>query len=67
MDDEATELRMILADILLGAVLHPACPTLETVPRATLDQARMVIDRDDVAAAAERARAAQSRGAPTDA
>ncbi|MGR3495390.1 hypothetical protein [Citreimonas sp.] len=54
---EAEQLRMVLADIVLGAVLHPWDDRYEVVPRRNLDKARMMIDHDDVAAAAARARA----------
>ena len=53
---DAEDLRKVLADIVLGAVMHPAHPAYEIIPRATLDEARMVIDQSDLAAAAERAR-----------
>ncbi|MCP4410765.1 MAG: hypothetical protein GY807_24095 [Gammaproteobacteria bacterium] len=49
--------RMILADIILSAVLHPELgDRLELVPRGILDTARMVIDHQDIVAAAQRRR-----------
>lgn len=56
MADEAAELRMVLADIILHAVLHPEHDRYEIVDRQTLDKARMYLDREDVNAAAERGR-----------
>lgn len=56
MTQEAAELRMVLADIIPDAVLHPEIPALEMVRRETLDRARFMLDAGDVAAAAARKR-----------
>ena len=56
MSDEATELRMVLADIIVNAVLHPEIRDFEFVPREELDKARMHIDHGDLVAVARRIR-----------
>ena len=56
---ENEALREALADVIFAAVLHPELPGLELVSGAVLDRARLFIKNDsDMAAAAERARAA---------
>jgi hypothetical protein len=52
----SAELRQVLADILMAAMLHPADDRYEITPRYVLDKARMMIDQDDMAAPAERSR-----------
>lgn len=60
MDDETA--KKVLADIVLSAVLHPVFPDrFETVSRPVLDQARMLLDDEDLQQAAERARARRER------
>lgn len=54
--DEIEDLRKVLSDILLHAVLHPEIPELEIVRREVLDKARMIIESDDLQASAERHR-----------
>lgn len=55
---EAEELRAVLADLVLSAVLHPAMPDhFEVVPSAQMAKVRMMIDDVDICAAAFRARA----------
>lgn len=55
--EDADDLRKVLSDIVIGAVLHPAHPDqFEIVPRVALDKARMFLDEEDVAKAATRAR-----------
>lgn len=59
LTDEKQALREALADVIFAAVLHPELPGLELVSGAVLDRARLFIKNDsDMAAAAERARAA---------
>lgn len=51
---EADDLRKCLADIVVASVLHPEHRGFEIVPRITLDQARMLIEREDINAATKR-------------
>lgn len=53
---ERDELRQVIADIILGAVIHPWNPNYEVISRSILDTARMMIENQDVSDAAARAR-----------
>ena len=68
LTDEKQALREALADVIFAAVLHPELPGLELVSGAVLDRARLFIKNDsDMAAAAERARAATAAKRAADA
>jgi hypothetical protein len=54
--DDAETYKKVLADIVLSAVLAPGLPGQEYVATQALDQARFILEGDDISQAAERAR-----------
>ncbi|MEJ8474486.1 hypothetical protein [Roseibium algae] len=54
--DDAQTFKKALADIVMSAVLVPGCPGQEYVSTQVLDQARFLLDSEDLTRSAERSR-----------